>query len=82
MIRAGAGMEEGEGRRKRRDGGRREGGVAEARPPRNPHNDWTVRAPDVHPAKREESTSGSDVLSGSVFCGGDNATSPMYPMIP
>ena len=30
MIRAGAGREEGEGRRKRRDGGRREGGVAEA----------------------------------------------------
>ena len=62
MIRAGAGREEGEGRRKRRDGGRREGGVAEARPPRSPHNDCTVRAPDVHPAKREESTSGSDVL--------------------
>ena len=26
------------------------------------HNDSTLRAPDVHPAKREESTSGSDVL--------------------
>ena len=35
--------------------------------PGSPHNDWTVRGPDVHPAKREESTSGSDVLSGSVF---------------
>ena len=25
-------------------------------------NDLTARAPDVHPAKREESTSGSDVF--------------------
>ena len=30
--------------------------------PGSPYNDWTVRGPDVHPAKREESTSGSDVL--------------------
>ena len=30
--------------------------------PKRPDNDLTVRAPDVHPAKREESTSGSDVL--------------------
>ena len=49
--------------------------------PKRPRDDVTARAPDVHPAKREESTSGSDVLSGSVFCGGDNATYPMYPMI-
>ena len=26
--------------------------------PGSPYNDWTVRGPDVHPAKREESTSG------------------------
>ena len=30
--------------------------------PERPRDDVTVRAPDVHPAKREESTSGSDVL--------------------
>eukprot|EP00959_Pyramimonas_sp_CCMP1952_P135101 2826799-Pyramimonas_sp.AAC.1 len=28
-----------------------------------------------------ESTSRGDVLSGCVFCGGDNATYPMCPMI-
>ena len=49
--------------------------------PKRPHNDWTLRAPDVHPAKREESTSGSDVLSGSVFRGCCNATYPVFPMI-
>ena len=32
--------------------------MAEARAPRRHHNDWSVRAPDVHPAKREKSTSG------------------------
>ena len=62
VIRAGAGREEGEGEKEKEGGGKREGGVAEARAPRRPHNDWTVRAPDVHPAKREESTSGSGVL--------------------
>ena len=36
------------------------GGPQEA--PKRPRDDVTVRAPDVHPAKREESTSGSDVL--------------------
>ena len=59
VIRAGAGGRKG---KEKGGGGKREGGVAEARAPRRPHNDWTVRAPDVHPAKREESTSGSDVL--------------------
>ena len=29
--------------------------------PRRPRNEWTARAPDVHPAKREESTSGWNV---------------------
>ena len=55
------------------------GGLQDA--PKRPRDDVTVRAPDVHPAKREESTSGSDVLSGSVFCGGDNATYQMYPIV-
>ena len=41
------------------------GGPQEA--PKRPRDDVTERAPDVHPAKREESTSGGDVLSGSVF---------------
>eukprot|EP00959_Pyramimonas_sp_CCMP1952_P202136 4226634-Pyramimonas_sp.AAC.1 len=54
------------------------GGLQEA--PKRPRDDVTVRVPDMHPAKREESTSGSDVLSGSVFRGCWHEVGPVCPM--
>eukprot|EP00959_Pyramimonas_sp_CCMP1952_P097145 2030565-Pyramimonas_sp.AAC.2 len=44
--------------------------------PKGPRNDWTARAPDVHPAKREESTRAfSWILGASSWASGGHRSS-------